>query len=126
MNNKPGLHEIMACAPQSIDTVVRCIESDNFHSKRLVPELLTVVCYTDPPRGHRSILASFESLRRQRSDGSKELLFQSWMRSFQAAVDKKSKIGGGKSDGMIAGVGWIGDSKITDKELMDYLVRLGE
>lgn len=124
MNNKPGLQEIMSSSPRSIDVVVRCIESENFHSRRLVPELLTVVCYTDPPCGHRMVLESFENLRRSKSEDDRALIFQSWMRSFQTAVDKKSRIGGGKSDGMIAGVGWIGDSKITDKELMDYLVFL--
>lgn len=118
MNNKPGLQEIISLAPRSIEVIVKCSDSGNFFSRRLVPELLTVVCYTQPPIGHQLVMSAFESCR----VGKNEMLFQSWIRSFQTVIEKKNKIGGGQSDGMVAGVGWVGDNRITDKDLLEFIV----
>ena len=117
MNSKLGLKAIMKLAPRSIDAIVNCLDSDNFIVRKTVMDLLTVVSYTDVPRGHRQVLSSFNKFSKSRNEA---LLHHTWMAIFGRVVDTRERAGA--TDGLIAGVGWVGDTKVTEKDITDYLV----
>jgi hypothetical protein len=96
------------------------MESNNFHVRKLACELLTVICYADTPRGHQRVVQAFETMKK--AGTSIERLFQRWMMALDEAIECKEQIGGGRG-GLIAGVGWLGENRVTDKDVFDYLVQ---
>eukprot|EP00158_Paraphelidium_tribonemae_P009082 Partr_v1_DN28763_c0_g1_i3_m61729 putative Diaphanous homolog len=121
MNNQNGLKEIMKRAPGSIHVLAQSLRSLSFPVKKQIAELLTVVCYTDSPHGHRLVLDALNAEHATPSDDS-EKLYQTWLLSLLEVIGCRDKIGNSVSGGLVAGVGWIGENRVTEKEIIEFLV----
>lgn len=98
------------------------LSSPHFFLKKVVLDLLTVICYTGGPdeqksMGHSLVIHSFKVFKQKHQEVR---LFQSWMTQFREVVETKEKAGA--NGGLVAGVGWMGDHRVTEKELMDYMI----
>ena len=83
-------------------------------------ELLTVLCYSSENRlleGHNMVL---KALMRFRDIRSETRLHQTWMDFLSTVLDSKEKVGA--AGGLIAGVGWVGENRVVEKDVTDYLV----
>ena len=69
--------------------------------------------------GHRSVIEGFVHLQKCRGE---MVPHQRWMEHLGAVIDSKEKAGAG--GGLVAGVGWLGDNRVTEKDLMDYMVKI--
>lgn len=86
--------------------------------RKIAADLLTVLCYTQSSRGHQLVyqaLSMTGKLHRETAN------FQIWMHNMQASINAREKVGG--IEGMVAGVGWVGEEKVTDREILDEMVR---
>jgi hypothetical protein len=101
--------------------MAHCLVSENFSVRKIAQELLTVVCYNENQRGHKMVLRALDYIKMALKENGRH---QTWMEFLRAAIHSKESIGGGASGGIVAGVGWVGDSKVTDKDIMDYLVSI--
>jgi hypothetical protein len=123
MNNKYGLLEMFLKAPRSIEIITQSILSENFFVRKMVVELLTVICYTNTPTGWEHVMSAFRKLALTSVAQSDTLqlnsrVFEEWMNKLRWVLEKKDKNDGG----IIAGVGWIGNSKVTDRDISDFLL----
>ena len=123
MNNKYGLRDIIQKSPDSIIILARCLISDSFPVKKAAAELLTVICYTDSPTGHKFVWNALQveiSKTQSTVQGETRRLFEQWLAKFAEIVESKDKIGA--KGGLIAGVGWVGDNRVTEKEIAEFLI----
>lgn len=88
--------------------------------------------------GHHMIIKSFRKISMNKLPPSNGLIkdtgnstnthlgyspmFASWISQLGYIVDIRSKISGAADGGMVAGVGWVGESKVSERDLVDYLV----
>ena len=122
MNNQYGLNETLVHAPKSVEIIAECmITSPHFFVRKLAAELLTVLCYTD---GHEQVQVAFESIYRNAHFPFS--LHRQWMVTLEQVMASKERVGGGSSGGLVAGVGWVGDNRVTEKDILDYLVSMVE
>jgi cytokinesis protein len=120
IHEQSGLKETLALGAKSIETMALCLVSENFFVRKIAQELITVISYSDAPRGHSAVLSALEKIKTLLSE---PLIHTTWTAYLRACIDSKASIGGGSSGGIVAGVGWVGETKVTDKDIMDYLVR---
>lgn len=130
MNNQIGLSELIQLAPRSIQLMVHsCLQSTHFFARKLAAELLTVVCYTD---GHMLVQSALESSNTAASHAQSPgsvvptvlgYIHRVWMQTLDMVMQSRNRVGGGSSGGLVAGVGWVGDNRVTEKDIIDYLVQ---
>lgn len=137
---QPGMDEILNRAPASINLLALCAVSHNVFARKLVFEMLTVLCYASGSGydqddtgslnssgraagdaagidGHHLVVDAFNFVRDERGE---RVTYELWMEHLGAVINSKAKVGA--SGGLVAGVGWLGDNRVTDKDLTDYMV----
>ncbi len=78
-------------------------------------DLLTTIAYVEPPLGHRLVYDAFLNLEQRP--------FKSWVASLNALLAVHGQdCGGGGKDGIVAGVGWVGENRVLERDIIDYIV----
>ena len=117
MNTPMGLDHVLQHSGTCVSTLTLHLDSPHFFVRKVILDVLTVVCYSG---GHSAVVRSFHDFQRQRHE---QRLHQRWMSCLHSVVEVKEQVGaGGSSGGLVAGVGWLGENRVTDREIMDYLV----
>jgi hypothetical protein len=84
-----------------------------------VCELLTFLCYCEPPNGRNEVIKGFELLRQHRKDLS---TFDGWLKDLENTLDGRGKMGSlvGANDEFRR----LGVFNAPDSHLMEYAVRI--
>lgn len=103
---------------EAVHTLVFSIVCPQWQTRKTVCELLTFLCYCEPPNGRNEVMKGFELLRQHRKDLS---IFDGWLKDLENTLDGRGKMGSlvGANDEFRR----LGVFNAPDSHLMEYVVR---
>lgn len=113
LNNRWGALEVIKSS-QCITSLCFSITSPQLQTRKLVVEVLTFLCYCEPPMGHKMVLDSLDQVMEFWRESAR---FDAWMRILENTIDGRGRFG--------TMVGMSEDLKKTgtqDDHLMEYVV----
>ena len=99
MNNKHGIKAAISNL-NAMKTIALALDSPVVATRKLALELLSVVCYVDPPHGHRLVLEAMDHFQNTKHEDRRFLTLTSNVRDLVNAFDNSN----------------------PDKETMEYVV----
>ncbi|KAJ1680355.1 hypothetical protein EV182_000137 [Spiromyces aspiralis] len=113
MNIQWGAQEALRI-PRCVKNLCFSIDAPSLNTRRLVAELLTFLCYCDPPSGHDAVLGGLEAFQSFRGSDN---VFEPWLRSVEMAVDGRGRMGS-----LVGASSEIRSGSVTDRDLNDFVL----
>jgi cytokinesis protein len=113
LNNRWGVQEAIK-NPHCISSLCFSITSPQLQTRKLVVEVLTFLCYCEPPMGHKLVLEALDQVMEYWRESAR---FDAWMRILENTIDGRGRFGtlvGMSEDLKKAGT--------QDEQLMEYVV----
>ncbi|KAG0347011.1 hypothetical protein BG004_000301 [Podila humilis] len=89
LNNRWGAQEAIKYSP-CITSLCFSITSPQLHTRKLVVEVLTFLCYCEVPMGHRLVLDGLDQVQEYWKESAR---FDAWMRILENTIDGRGRFG---------------------------------
>ncbi|KAI8323587.1 hypothetical protein GQ54DRAFT_303233 [Martensiomyces pterosporus] len=105
--------------PTCVHNLCFSIDAPSLHTRRLISEILTYICYLNVPMGHATVLKGLDKLQKFREMQKR---FEPWMRAVETAIDGRGRMGSkvGVSD-ELRQMGGTADRDLTDYALSSMI-----
>ncbi|KAJ1922239.1 hypothetical protein H4219_000101 [Mycoemilia scoparia] len=113
MNIQWGAQEALRI-PRCVNNLCFSIDAPSLNTRRLVAELLTFLCYCDPPSGYNAVLKGLEGFQKFRGEKN---MFKSWLRSVETAIQGRGRMGS-----LVGASSEIRSGNIADRDLADFVL----
>ncbi|KAG0099486.1 hypothetical protein BGZ93_007361 [Podila epicladia] len=89
LNNRWGAQEAIQYSP-CITSLCFSITSPQLHTRKLVVEVLTFLCYCEVPMGHKLVLDGLDQVQEYWKESAR---FDAWMRILENTIDGRGRFG---------------------------------